>query len=52
MLNRTTSLIAVLALGLSAVAASGPALAQGGQNSNEFWWPEKLNLEPLRQHGA
>ena len=52
MLNRTTSLIAVLALGLSAVATSGPAFAQGGQNSNEFWWPEKLNLEPLRQHGA
>ena len=52
MLNRKTSLAAVLALGLSAVASSGPVFAEGGANSNEFWWPEKLNLEPLRQHGA
>ena len=52
MLNRKTSLAAVLALGLSAGASSGPVFAEGGANSNEFWWPEKLNLEPLRQHGA
>ena len=26
------------------------AFAQGDPKLNQFWWPEKLNLDPLRQH--
>ena len=45
-----------------ALTLSGQALAQQGHNyhknmqqteqakENSFWWPNKLNLEPLRQH--
>ncbi len=28
------------------------ALAGGEPKSNQFWWPEQLDLSPLRQHGA
>lgn len=28
---------------------SGPALAEGMAKSNQFWWPEKLDLRALRQ---
>jgi catalase-peroxidase len=28
-----------------------PPKAQAG-NSNQFWWPERLDLSPLRQHGS
>jgi catalase-peroxidase len=41
------SLIAALA----AVMIAGPAFAQGEPRSNQFWWPEQLDLSPLRQHG-
>ncbi|WP_425507049.1 catalase/peroxidase HPI [Teredinibacter haidensis] len=27
-------------------------MAQGEPTSNKFWWPEQLNLSPLRQHSA
>jgi catalase-peroxidase len=30
---------------------AGPAFAQGEPKSNQFWWPEQLDLSPLRQHG-
>jgi catalase-peroxidase len=40
----------------SAVAAmllpSNSAFAQGETVSNQFWWPESINLSPLRQHTA
>jgi catalase-peroxidase len=26
-------------------------LADGEAKTNQFWWPEQLNLSPLRQHG-
>ena len=28
------------------------SLAQDEARSNQFWWPEQLNLQPLRQHGV
>jgi catalase-peroxidase len=36
---------------LSGIAAS-PSNAQNQPTSNQFWWPEKLDLKPLRQHAA
>ncbi|GLU30879.1 catalase-peroxidase [Trinickia caryophylli] len=29
-----------------------PAWADGSPRSNGFWWPERLDLSPLRQHDA
>lgn len=41
-------LIAAVALAVSSSFAS----AQGQPMSNQFWWPEQLNLAPLRQHAT
>jgi len=37
---------------MSPVVLSSTALAQGEPKSNQFWWPEQLDLSPLRQQGA
>ncbi len=44
--------VAILATALSVLVAVNTASAQGKAKSNQFWWPEQLNLEPLRQHAA
>ena len=31
---------------------SGVASAEGAPRTNQFWWPDQLNLTPLRQHDA
>ncbi|WP_244109449.1 catalase/peroxidase HPI [Burkholderia anthina] len=33
-------------------ASTIPAWADGAPRSNSFWWPERLDLSPLRQHDA
>ncbi|MCB0331437.1 MAG: hypothetical protein KDD70_17320, partial [Bdellovibrionales bacterium] len=45
------ALYAVFSLLVLPVAALD-AIADGKAKSNQFWWPDKLDLEPLRQHGA
>ena len=55
MRNLTASLIAAAALALAPAIIPSPAAAQDSQaqaKSNQFWWPEKLDLSPLRQHSA
>ena len=47
MFERTIPLIALLAFGLLPGLTVGPAAAQGAPD-NEYWWPNRLNLEPLR----
>ncbi len=44
--------LAALVAVMAPVVFSGPALAQDEPKSNQFWWPEQLNLAPLRQHAA
>ncbi len=34
-----------------AIAVPGVASAQGMPKSNQFWWPDNLDLSPLRDHG-
>jgi len=53
MRNNPVSLLVAAALSLTA-ALSGPAAQAAGTSkmSNEFWWPEKLDLRPLRQHAV
>ncbi len=47
-------LIAWLSAGaVAALAVVSPAVsAQGAPQSNQSWWPDQLDLSPLRQHGA
>ena len=44
--------LAALSVVMAPVVLSGPARAQDQPKSNQFWWPEQLNLAPLRQHAA
>jgi catalase-peroxidase len=46
--------LVVVQLGCSAdKSAPKKEMAQKGSNvSNQFWWPDMLDLAPLRQHGA
>jgi catalase-peroxidase len=44
--QRTIPLLAALTVALA--AASGPASAQGMLRSNQFWWPDQLDVSPLR----
>ena len=46
-----TSLVAVAVTMLS-LGTADVARAQGAGQSNQFWWPNQLDLSPLRQHGA
>ncbi len=48
----TTPALAALAAGMSALLLTGSAFAQEEPRPNQFWWPEQLNLNPLRQHSA
>jgi len=52
MLKTKLPLLAALAIALLPVVPSSPAMAQGEPKSNQFWWPERLDLSPLRQHAA
>ncbi|NIM70360.1 MAG: catalase/peroxidase HPI [Xanthomonadales bacterium] len=52
MFKSTIPAFAALVVALSSGLATGPALAMDEPKSNRFWWPEQLNLAPLRQHGA
>ena len=52
MRNNAISLLSALTIAIAAVAAPNPVLAQGEAKSNRFWWPEQLDLGPLRQHAA
>jgi len=49
MLRQTLSAIAILTVGLSAVAPANAASASETIASNEYWWPNRLDLKPLRQ---
>ncbi|MEZ5542123.1 MAG: catalase/peroxidase HPI [Pseudomonadota bacterium] len=52
MVKRTFPLVAAMALTLSTVAQTGAASDMGQAKSNQFWWPDRLDLSPLRAHDA
>lgn len=52
MLRKTISLITMAAIGLSPLASLNIATAQEAVASNDYWWPNRLNLEPLRKNSA
>ena len=52
MLKRMIPSLSALVVAVSLVVPFSPAIAQGEPKSNQFWWPEQLNLNPLRDHDA
>jgi catalase-peroxidase len=44
-------MLATLAIALSTLMATSAVFAQGMAKPNQFWWPEQVDLSPLRQHG-
>jgi catalase-peroxidase len=50
MLKKTISLITAMTIGLSPLASISPAFAQEGIASNDYWWPNSLSLDPLRNN--
>ena len=52
MLKKSLPLAAAISVAISTITLSTSALAATVAKTNQFWWPEQLNLSPLRQHGA
>ncbi|MGP0566684.1 MULTISPECIES: catalase/peroxidase HPI [unclassified Nitrospina] len=52
MLRRTNLISAALATALILLTQVNSSWAGGEAKSNQFWWPEKLNLQPLRQNAT
>ena len=50
MLKRTIAIAALLTIGMVPGLPVDLAAAQGQAPDNEYWWPNRLNLDPLRQH--
>ncbi|MEP5763771.1 MAG: catalase/peroxidase HPI [Halieaceae bacterium] len=52
MFKKSIPLWAALAVVISPLVLTNPVSAQGMAKPNQFWWPEQINLQPLRQHAA
>jgi len=55
MRNFTASLMTAFVVAMVPAMFTSSAIAQDSQalaKSNEFWWPEQLDLSPLRQHSV
>ena len=50
--NLKKSLLAAVALVAVGVGTMAPAWADGTPRPNQFWWPDKLDLSPLRRNAA
>ena len=50
MFKQTLRALTVLTIAASPLLMVTPAIAQDDAKSNQFWWPEYLDLSPLRQH--
>jgi len=50
MYKHTLRLATAVVLALSVPLTFNAAYADGAAKSNQFWWPERLDLSPLRQH--
>jgi catalase-peroxidase len=50
MIKKSIPLFTALAVSITAAGAGNAVMAQEMVHSANFWWPETLNLEPLRAH--
>lgn len=51
MIRTITPLFSAIALISLALHAGSVAATDKAMTTNQFWWPDKLDLSPLRQHG-
>jgi len=42
----------IVTIGMLYAGASLPSIASAEAKTNQFWWPDQLNLSPLRQQGS
>lgn len=49
---KKTFTMSLMAIAISITFSSSVALADGDNKSPQFWWPERLDLKPLRQNTA
>lgn len=49
---KKTFTMSLMAIAISITFSSNVALADGDNKSPQFWWPERLDLKPLRQNTA
>lgn len=47
---KKTFMMSVMTLAIATTFSSNMALANGDNQSTQFWWPEHLDLRPLRQN--
>jgi catalase-peroxidase len=52
MSKKLMTLIAAVAVVTLSLVSTHEVLAQGEPTRNQFWWPDQLDLSPLRQHAA
>ncbi|MFQ3267746.1 MAG: catalase-peroxidase, partial [Colwellia sp.] len=52
MFKKTLPIAAAISITLTTMVLPTKTLAASEAKTNQFWWPEKLSLSPLRQHGA
>lgn len=52
MINRVAKALVIQATLISLASQAMPAYADGNPRLNQFWWPETIDLSPLRQHAA
>jgi len=50
MFKQTLSLLTLAAIGLAPVLSVNTANAQDVMADNDYWWPNRLSLDPLRQN--
>lgn len=50
MKNKSLPLAAAITFALSSMMLPTASYATNTAKNNQFWWPEQLNLSPLRQH--
>jgi catalase-peroxidase len=48
--QRTRTLLTALVVAIVPLMITSHGFSQGAPKSNQFWWPEQLDLSPLRQH--
>lgn len=51
MLKKALSVATAISVALSTTVYTASAVASNEAKTNQFWWPDQLNLSPLRQHG-
>jgi hypothetical protein len=50
--RKLKTLLATLTVAALPLVFANAAKAQGQPTPNQFWWPDRIDLSPLRQHAA